>query len=1010
MTDTIKNLLDARYGLRPQRLHATVTAAPLVGGRSAGYVTATVGGQTGVRVNVDPDRRAPLSVGDTVTVEGTGTPAATEYWVAGRTAGARTDSDVYQFPDGGTAGGTTFQAGDILLGSTLADWSNWWYQYDYGRWQIRKGTTMTGAIGDLNGLYGYVASEYGTAFGQYSAGQVNITTDPTNGFRIRNYTTPLFQADTSGVVWALSTFRAGTGDDMVGMTATDATWRLYAGSATPAIAPFRVDKDGNVTATAATLGKWTVGANSIYTGTEDHSGYTGAAGDITLYSDGTDASIHAANFYIDTTGTIYAKAGYFGDAATRVIIEAAGLNVGNTGSIRGGRTAWDTGTGFWLGYANSAYRFAIGVPGGREMTFDGVNLLLNGALVTQLYQGSEPSIFGWQCTCVFSATDADTVAWTSGTFTLSDGTAYSINAGNTGNMTARNYIYLDKAVSTTALQKTTTASTAVGSGKVLIATAINSTTEALWQVFSGTGGVQIGGGQIEQRSITASEIATGTLTANEIAANTITASQIAAATITTTQIAANTIVAGNIASSTITGAKIAGNTITASQIAAATITTTQIAANTIVAGNIASSTITGAKIAGNTITAGLLAVTAGGANLLLNSSLQVDANADNIADNWDAYNSGNEVLTGTTVLTTGGVDNRGFMRITWAVPNTSTKGIRGWNTWGGVQGGWLANTTYIVSFWAKSPDLSGAAQMTLYWATSPATQTDISNPVITTAWQRYIFRITWGASVQAYGALYISIVYGTAVYGSLDFDHVQVEQADTPSAWKPYPSELEPGSVTADKISVTSLAAIEVDTGALNMSGFLTIGSSGGIFQGTYQTGHDGDAAYPETGLKIWNDSGVGRIAGYNTHVLQWYAGTDGKLYAGGGNVIIDATGIQAGSVYLDNSGVKLDLGGTFKEIYWSSSGAPKARVYGASDALYFDLSDADGTPKVVVTGAYLDVSGVYKVDNVQVVGNRVVDARCDDTVNTSTWNSTTAGVLDALRDAMITHGLIAAA
>ena len=57
-----------------------------------------------------------------------------------------------------------------------------------------------------------------------------------------------------------------------------------------------------------------------------------------------------------------------------------------------------------------------------------------------------------------------------------------------------------------------------------------------------------------------------------------------------------------------------------------------------------------------------------------------------------------------------------------------------------------------------------------------------------------------------------------------------------------------------------------------------------------------------------------------------------------------------------------------------------------------------------------LYASGVYMVDGTQVVGNRVVDARCDDTINTSSWDSTTAGVLDSLRDAMITHGLVAAA
>ena len=50
-----------------------------------------------------------------------------------------------------------------------------------------------------------------------------------------------------------------------------------------------------------------------------------------------------------------------------------------------------------------------------------------------------------------------------------------------------------------------------------------------------------------------------------------------------------------------------------------------------------------------------------------------------------------------------------------------------------------------------------------------------------------------------------------------------------------------------------------------------------------------------------------------------------------------------------------------------------------------------------------------YEVDGTQVISNRVVDARCDDTINTSAWDSTTAGVLDSLRDAMVTHGLIAA-
>lgn len=70
--------------------------------------------------------------------------------------------------------------------------------------------------------------------------------------------------------------------------------------------------------------------------------------------------------------------------------------------------------------------------------------------------------------------------------------------------------------------------------------------------------------------------------------------------------------------------------------------------------------------------------------------------------------------------------------------------------------------------------------------------------------------------------------------------------------------------------------------------------------------------------------------------------------------------------------------------------------------------NDTAPSEKIDVTGN-ANVTGVYKVDGVQVVGNRVIDDRCDDTVD-ATWGTAEAGVLDALRDAMIAHGLIAAA
>lgn len=51
--------------------------------------------------------------------------------------------------------------------------------YNSGVEQIR--------IGDLNGNWGYSSSVFGGAFGSYESGKANITIDPTNGIRIRNY-------------------------------------------------------------------------------------------------------------------------------------------------------------------------------------------------------------------------------------------------------------------------------------------------------------------------------------------------------------------------------------------------------------------------------------------------------------------------------------------------------------------------------------------------------------------------------------------------------------------------------------------------------------------------------------------------------------------------------------------------------------------------------------------------------------------------------------------------------
>lgn len=61
-------------------------------------------------------------------------------------------------------------------------------------------------------------------------------------------------------------------------------------------------------------------------------------------------------------------------------ITGGGITLNAGGNIKGGQTAYDTGTGFFLGYASSAYRFSIGNSGGNKLTWDGTNLSVTGTI------------------------------------------------------------------------------------------------------------------------------------------------------------------------------------------------------------------------------------------------------------------------------------------------------------------------------------------------------------------------------------------------------------------------------------------------------------------------------------------------------------------------------------------------------------------------------------------------------------------------------------------------------
>jgi len=239
------------------------------------------------------------------------------------------------------------------------------------------------------------------------------------------------------------TIVGGVSIDLLDIGGADATsfhvdvdGNLWLGAATYAAAPFTVSSAGALTATSGAIGGFTIDTDNI----RDVANSFGLASTV---SGGDDVRFWAGDTYVNR-------------ATADFRVTEAGAVTGSSITITGGSVA--------------------------ASILSGLVPLANENVAAQ----------GWTYSGAWSSTDNNTAAWASGTLTTAAGTAYSITGSNTGNMAAKTYVYLDIGVSITAFQTTTTAATAVGSGKVLVAVAQNNTDSSgkVWlQVFGGTGGV-----------------------------------------------------------------------------------------------------------------------------------------------------------------------------------------------------------------------------------------------------------------------------------------------------------------------------------------------------------------------------------------------------------------------------------------------------------------------------------------------------------------------------------------
>jgi hypothetical protein len=128
---------------------------------------------------------------------------------------------------------------------------------------------------------------------------------------------------------------------------------------------------------------------------------------------------------------------------------------------------------------------------------------------------------------------------------------------------------------------------------------------------------------------------------------------------------------------------------------------------------------------------------------------------------------------------------------------------------------------------------------------------------------------------------------------------------------------------------------------AASFENFITLGTNGGIRQGTGTWGSS------FTGTAMWNDSGVMNVGGWKDNVKQWWGGSDGKLKAGEGDVILDENGIAIRSVwgdeYINSDSIKFqDIGNT--EFVMAKMWAFKSFGLSPTNRLWIETETDDAT------------------------------------------------------------------
>lgn len=221
-------------------------------------------------------------------------------------------------------------------------------------------------------------------------------------------------------------------------------------------------------------------------------------------------------------------------------------------------------------------------------------------------------------------------------------------------------------------------------------------------------------------------------------------------------------------------------------------------------------------------------------NLVRNSGFTLDTNpVNNLPDYWGVYNNAG---VSNVALWSTDTDGKKQTGVRFTASSTSTHGI---HQPGAISSEWKPGVDYIVSFYAKKVNGSAFTNMGLCWNGTPNTTT-ISNPNLTTSYQRYVFKINFPVHyannhTSGLGNIWISR-NGTSVAGDeVWFKDVMVTEGSDVLDYTPRMDEAYPIFTLRDPIYMTGPGQVPIKIqgydGVYSVTAFSTTGGDVTSFQ-----------------------------------------------------------------------------------------------------------------------------------------------------------------------------------